>query len=328
MAATSIGPCRWLCGALLALGLAQPATAADTVQVALGDVLSVETLAFAVAMERAKARGIDYEITAFSKEELGIQALVGGQAQLGVGTPYSVIQKTKVPLRIVFQLSRLVFFPVVSKEYASWQDLNGQPFAFHARGTGTEAIGDLIAAREGITFGERSYVPGSENRIVAMINGQIKGTIVDLANKNLLMSKAGDRFHVLPGVEDPASDEVLFASQEWLQSNPETVAIVLEELLGVWRDMNKDPGIIEQERVKYGLLADLPQEVLAEVTPFYQEGVEAGLWAADGGSAEAAKRDLVFYTAAGQLDGPAESLKVEDFWYLAPLEQAQAKQGG
>ena len=76
--------------------------------------------------------------------------------------------------------------------------MDGQPITFHARGTGTEAIGNIIAKREGIKFGDRSYVPGSENRIIAMMNGQIKATIVDLANKNLLMSKASDKFHVLP----------------------------------------------------------------------------------------------------------------------------------
>ena len=94
-----------------------------------------------------------------------------------------------------------MFFPVVRQEYKTWKDLNGQPFTFHARGTGTEAIGNIIAKREGIKFGERSYVPGSENRIIAMMNGQIKATILDLANKNRADGEGGDRFHVLPGVE-------------------------------------------------------------------------------------------------------------------------------
>jgi NitT/TauT family transport system substrate-binding protein len=315
-------------GAVLALAVLPKLAAAETVQIALGDVLSVETLAFAVAMERAKERGVDYEVTAFSKEELGIQALIGGQAQLAIGTPYSVIQKTNAPLRNIFQVSRLVFFPVASTEYQTWQDLNGQPFTFHGRGTGTEAFGNIIAAREGIEFGERSYVPGSENRIVAMLNGQIKATVVDLANKNLLLEQGGDRFHVLPGIDDPASDEIAFANLDWLESNQETVDIIVEELLRTWQDLNKDPAIIEAERVKYNLLADLPAELLEGVTKYYTEGVEAGIWAPAGGGAAAAQRDFEFYSAAGQLEGAPETLKVEDFWYLAPLERAQAKLGG
>jgi len=314
---------------VLIMAVAFPAAfAADKVRVALGDVVSVETLAFVVAMERAKDRGVDYELTSFAKEELAIQSIVNGQADLGVGTPYSVIQKSRVPLKILFQMSRLVFFPVAANEYATWQDLDGQPFTFHARGTGTEAIGNIIAKREGISFGQRSYVPGSENRIIAMMNGQINATIVDLANKNILMEKAGDRFHVLPGLSDPASDELIFASQTWVDENQEQVSIVVEELLRLWREMNENPAIVEEERAKRNLLADQPQEILDEVTGFYTEGIKEGLFDPNGGGAEAAQADFDFYTEAGQMQGPASELKVEDYWDLRPLDAASKSIGG
>lgn len=318
-------------GALLAgclLLLAATASAADKIRVALGDVVSVETLAFVVALERAKERGVDYDLTSFSKEELAIQSIVNGQADLGVGTPYSVIQKTKVPLKILFQMSRLVFFPVASKEYGSWKDLDGQPFTFHARGTGTEAIGNIIAKREGIQFGERSYVPGSENRIIAMTKGQIKASIVDLANKNKLMAMAGDKFHVLPGLDNPASDELIFASAEWIEANPEGVGVIVEELLKLWRQMNENPAIVEEERAKRNLLADQPKEVLDEVVGFYTEGAKEGLFDPEGGGSAAAKADFEFYSEAGQMEGPAAGLKVEDYWDLGPLNAAKKKLGG
>jgi NitT/TauT family transport system substrate-binding protein len=324
-----------LLGGLAALALAASmlflsgsAWAAEKVRVALGDVVSVETLAFVIALERAKERGVDYELTSFAKEELAIQSIVNGQADLGVGTPYSVIQKSKVPLKIVFQMSRLVFFPVASVEYKTWKDLDGQPFTFHARGSGTEAIGNILAKRNGIEFGERSYVPGSENRIIGMINGQIKATIVDLANKNLLLAKAGDRFHVLPGVEEPASDEVVFASETWIKENEETVNIIVEELLKLWREMKENPAIVEEERAKRNLLADQPKEIIDEVVPFYEEAMKEGVYHPSGGGAEAAKADFEFYVEAGQLEGPASEIKVEDFWYLAPLENAKKSLGG
>ena len=312
-----------------ALGLVGPSglKAAEKVRVALGDVVSVETLAFVVALERAKDRGVDYELTSFAKEELAIQAIVNGQADLGVGTPYSVIQKSKLPLRILFQVSRLVFFPVVSAEYKSWKDLDGQPFTFHARGSGTEAIGNILAKRNGITFGERSYVPGSDNRIIAMMNGQIKATIVDLANKNKLLEMAGDKFRVLPSVDNPASDEVVFAGQEWVKNNPEQVKIITEELLKLWREMSKNPQVIEDERAKRNLLADQPKEVLEEVVPFYSEGTKEGLFDPEGGAA-AAVADFEFYTEAGQLEGDPATFKVEDYWDLAPLENARKALGG
>lgn len=307
---------------------AQVASAQEKVRVALGDVVSEETLAFIVALERAKERGVDYELTSFAEEELAIQAIVGGQSDLGIGTPYAVIQKAKVPLRAVFQMSALVFFPVVSNEYASWKDLDGQPFAFNSRGSATEAYGDVMAAREGIKFSERTYVSGSGNRVIALMNGSIKATILDLSNKNKILEEAGDKFHVLPGVNEKVSDEILFANAEWLAANQETATIVVEELLKLWREMNQNPGIIEEERVKRNLLSDQPAEVIEEVPDYYEEGVESGIWNPEGATADLAKADFKFYVDAGQLEGPAENLKVEDYWDLSIIEAAKKNIGG
>ena len=314
---------------VLAAGLgAQFSTpvSAQTAQVALGDTVSVETLAMAIAIERAKARGVDLKMTSFSKEDLAIQAVISGQAEIGIATPYAVMQKSKGTVKNLVSLTRLVFFPVVDKAaYKSWQDLNGQPFTFHARGSGTEAIGNIMAKRQNIQFGQRNYIAGSDNRIVAMMNGQIKATILDLANTNILMEKAGDRFAKLPGVENPASDEILFARTEWIQKNPDKVDILVEEFVKLWGEMQKNPGIIEQERVKLGLLKDLPKEVVEKTTAFYTTGVKEGLYKAGGG--DAAKADFEFYSEAGQLSGAPAELKVEDFWHLAPYDKAVKKLG-
>jgi NitT/TauT family transport system substrate-binding protein len=225
-------------------------------------------------------------------------------------------------------MSRLVFFAVASNEYESWKDLDGEPFTFHARGSGTEAIGNILAKRNGIEFGERSYVPGSENRIIAMMNGQIKATIVDLANKNLLLEKAADRFHVLPSIDNPASDELVFASADWIAQNQETADIIVEELLRLWREMADNPNIVEEERAARNLLSDQPQEIIDEVVPFYIEAMKEGVYHPSGGGAEAAMADFEFYTEAGQLEGPASDIKVEDYWDLGPLERAREKLGG
>ncbi|KRE24179.1 hypothetical protein ASE66_02700 [Bosea sp. Root483D1] len=303
------------------------AQAQGKVRVALGDVLSTETLAMIIALERAKEKGVDYQVTHFSKEDLAIQAVINGQADLGIGTPYAVVQKSKAPLRVLFQGTRLVFFPVADKSYKSWKDMAGQPITFHARATGTEAIGNIIAKREGIQFGERSYVPGSENRIIGMMKGQIKATIVDLANKNLLLEKAGDRFHVLPGVSEPASDETLFGQIDWIKKNEKQVDVIVTEFLRLWQEMAANPGIVEQERTKRKLMADQPKEVLEGITKFYTMATKEGVYAPTGGSAEIARADFEFYAEAGQMQGPAAELKVEDFWYLAPLERARKALG-
>jgi len=312
--------------ALLLTPVATPAWA-QAARVALGDVISVETVALQIAFERAKDRGVPYQLTSFSKEDLAIQAVIGNQADIGIGTPYAVMQRTRAPLKAVFQTSRLVFFPVVDKaSYKTWKDLNGQPFVFHARGSGTEAIGNIIARRQGIQFGERSYIAGSENRVIAMLRGQIKATIIDLANKNKLMEQAPDRFAVLPSVDTPASDELLFVRVDWQEKNRDKLNIIVEEFLRTWREMAKNPAMVDEERKKRNLLADLPKEALADVTKFYTVGLKEGLFDPTGGFA-AAKSDFEFYVEAGQLQGPADTLNVSDFWDLGPLTAARGKLG-
>lgn len=303
------------------------AAAQEKVRVALGDVVSVETLGFIIALDRAKDHGIDYELTSFPQEDLAIQAVVSGQADVAIGTPYSIIQKTKVPLRNIFQISTLVFFPVVSDKYKTWKDLDGEPFTFHARGTATEAYGNVIAKREGIEFGQRSYVPGSENRVVAMLNGTISATLLDLSNKNLLLEKGGDKFHTLPGLNEKVSDEILFANENWIKEHEKAADVLTTELLKFWRELNKDPSIVEKERVARHLLEDQPKEELAEVNEYYAQGVEAGLWNPQGADEEIARNDFAFYVDAGQMDGPADSLKVADYWDFGPIKAAKEALG-
>lgn len=307
---------------LAALAYAGPAEAGK-IRIALAETPSDELAAFFVALDRAKKNGLDYEWTAFSDEELAIQAVLSGQMDIGFGTPYAAMQRSKAPVRIIFQLSKLKFFPVSSKKYSKLEDLNGQPILLHSRGGGTDSIANVIEDKLGIKFGKRSYVPGSANRIVALVAGQTDATIVDLSNKNKLLRTQGDKFNVLPMFDVDASDEALFANLDWIKANEKDVDIFVQALLGVYRDMHKDPTMIRRETDPDGPIGQLPKEVLAELDGFYTEAVAGGLYDPNGGGETAAKADLDWYSQAGQLKGDPGSLKIDDFWYMKPLQRAR-----
>jgi NitT/TauT family transport system substrate-binding protein len=295
---------------------------ADKIRIALAVTPSDEMAAFFVALERAKANGLDYEWTAFSDEELAIQAVLSGQMDIGFGTPYAAMQRSKAPLRIVFQLSKLKFFPVTSQKYGKLEDLDGQPILLHSRGGGTDSIANVIEQKKGIKFGERSYMPGSANRVVALIAGQADATILDLSNKNKIVKQEGDKFNVLPMFEVDASDEALFANLDWIKANEKDVDIFVKALHSVWQDMTKDPTIIARETKPDGPIGQLPKEILDSLDQFYKDAVEGGLYDPNGGGRKAAQADMEWYTQAGQLEGDPASLNIEDFWYLAPLDAA------
>lgn len=329
---TSVPKCaRRLAGVLLVtaalLSLAGVAEAAGKIRIAFGDIATVETLNFLIAIERAKARGVDIEVTYLKSEDIASQAVVGGQADVGVGTPYALLQKVRAPIRMFYQLSTLRFFPIVNTEfYNDWQDLHGQDIVVHSRGSGTEAIMNLMAKRKGISYKSVSYVPGSEVRAGAMLKGTIKASIVDSTNRRLLQKKAPDKFKVLAIDDVNASDEALYANSDFLARESAAVDVLVEELLAVWREINKNPGYAGEARAQYKLLAELPGDLEKEIEPYYRESVAVGMFPNDGGR-DAARDDFQFYSVAGQLEGDPESLKVEDFWDLGPLDRAIQKLG-
>jgi len=302
--------------------------AQNKMRIAFGDVAAIESVHFLAAFERTKERGIDVEVTYLQAEDIAAQAVVGGQLDIGIGGPYALIQKVKAPIRIFAQLSVLRFFPVVNSEfYQTWADLDGQEIAVHARGSGTEAIMKLMADVNNIKYASISYVPGSEVRAGALLQGNIKASIVDAANRRFLEQQAPGKFIILPLGDIAASDEVLFANTDYLAANADDVDILVEELLKAVREVADDPAAAVEMRKKYNLLPDLGEAANEEILAYFKETAEAGAMPVNGGGADAAQDDFAFYTIAGQLEGEASSLDVADFWDLGPLERVLDKIG-
>jgi NitT/TauT family transport system substrate-binding protein len=324
-----ITPCRLALASALTTSLltAFPAAAQGKIRIAFGDIPSVETLHFLIGIERAKQKGVQIEMTSVKSEDIAAQAVVGGQADIGVGTPYALVQKVKTPVRMFYSFANLRFFPVVNTEfYKTWKDLDGQEVAVHSRGSGTEAIMKLAAEKNGIKFSRISYVPGSEVRAGALLQGNVKATILDSTNRKIVMEKAPGKFAVLPLEGVQATDEALYATTSFLKKNQKAVDTLVESLLETVREINQNPEVVVELRRKYKLLPDLPRQLEADIVPYFKESVAARAIPLDGGHG-AAKDDLAFFLLAGQLQGEAPSLKAEDFWDLGPLTRAKARAG-
>ena len=309
--------------AALALGLMAPSTAsAEKIRIALAETPRTNLPRFLSRWIAPRRRASTMNGQLSRTRSLAIQAVLSGQMDLGFGTPYATMQRSKAPIRIVFQLSKLKFFPVTSKKYSKLEDLNGEPILLHSRGGGTDSIANVIEDRLDIKFGERSYVPGSANRVVALVSGQTDATIVDMSNKNKVVRQHPDKFNVLEMFEVEASDEALFANLDWIKANEDDVNIFVEAMLSVYKDMHEDPTIIRRETDPDGPIGQLPKEILDELDGFIKDTTDGGLYSVNGGGRVAAKADIEWYTSAGQLQGTPETLDLEDFWYFAPLDRA------
>ena len=93
------------------------------------------------------------------------------------------------------------------------------------------------------------------------------------------------------------------------------------------REISANPAVAVEFRNKYKLLPELGAEADKEIEEYYKETAEAGSLALNGGGKDAAASDFGFFTLAGQIEGEAASLKVEDFWDLGAIDRAVGKLG-
>ncbi len=303
------------------------AIADDVITFAEADTITGESLVNLIAFERAKERGVKAEAISLQSDDLVFQAVLNGQVEVGVGSAYAAIQTlgAESPVRNFYQLKKLGFLCVVNKEkIKSWKDLDGQPITIHARGSGTEAISYYMQALHDIEFSEMSFVPGSEVRGVALRKGTIDATFLDITNTRLVLAEDPDKFGILPLGDVDGSDSLLFARSDFLSDRAGDIQILLEELMRSARQINADPTLPARLRDEMGLLPDLPQELVDEITPYYETAVKQGMFAEDGGGLPAALGDFEFLIASGGLKGPASSLNPENFWSFGLLDKAKA----
>jgi len=299
----------------------------DVITFAEADTITGESLVNLIAFERAKDRGVKAEAISLQSDDLVFQAVLNGQVEIGVGSAYAAIQTLGAdsPVRNFYQLKKLGFLCVVNKnKIKSWQDLDGQPITIHARGSGTEAISYYMQALHGIEFSEMSFVPGSEVRGVALRKGTIDATFLDITNTRLVLAEDPEKFGILPLGDVDGSDSLLFARSDFLSDRAGDMQILLEELMRSAREINADPTLPARLREEMGLLPDLPQELVDEITPYYETAVKQGMFAEDGGGLPAALGDFEFLIASGGLKGPASSLNPENFWNFELLDKAKA----
>jgi NitT/TauT family transport system substrate-binding protein len=315
--------------ACMAIGLpGSRANADEPVRVAIGDVPGADWLIMLIGLEHAKAAGIDYELLWLNQEDTVNQAVLNGQADLGTGTPYTIIQNIPDQMRFVFQNYKTQFYAVANKSvHPDWASVDGMPITLHAQAGATTVMAILAAEANGIEFSEMIFLPGSEVRGNALLEGTVNLAYIDATNKDRVLSERPGEFHVLPAGDVSASDEAIFARIDWIEANRDKLDTIIEAFLHVNRRVAADPFYALEERARLGLLTDLPPEVDAAVAKYMIEGAADGIFPTDLGGRKAAEQDLLFFSTGGQIEGDPASLKVEDFWFLEPLEAAIARLG-
>ncbi len=304
---------------VLFVGLFTGVALGEKYTISFSSVPSISDFPLEIAFEHLREQGIDFESVFFDRDDLGTAAVASGDVDLGMILPFAAIEQG-ADLRIFMEGRGIEFVPVVSTEYQSWKDLDGEIMYTHSRASTTTSMARFIEKREGIQYSNINFLPGSEVRAVALLKGEIKATFLDLANTKVVLDQAPDRFHVLPFGTADASTESFVASTKFLAEHADVIKALMTELLKVYRRGVADWTYWVEEAEKHNILPDVPDR--DQAGELLKVSIQAGVFDPNGAiTPSLAVNNFELYVAGGLLEGPAEDLKVEDFYDFTLLNE-------
>ena len=188
--------------------------------------------------ERLNKQGWKVESVTFSQTALNIQALSQGTVNLSIALSIDPLRAIEKGGKIKWMMENTPgeFVMIAKKEIAKCENLTGSRFAIHGETSGTSVAGkrwvlDVCKASPNIMV-----LPGGENRIIALRNGQIDATLVQLSDWLNLDAQAPGKFHVIvSGGPFNISGSGLWTGNDWLEKNREVAVAYVAEAGGLAR---------------------------------------------------------------------------------------------
>lgn len=236
-----------------------------------------------MAVERMNELGYEIEFVEFDSTSTQVQAAVSGAIDIptaaAAGQMAAMDGGYEGRLFLVMYINE--FTLLSSGDFTTCESLEGQTVAIHAQ---TSADGLIARAWFDQTCPEAEpnlvVVEGSENRLVALLEGQVTAATLGLDNLTQLQNEFPDEYNVVANFveEYPTYAGSFSATPDFLSENEQMVKDLIRIHLEVWDEIYSNPEILLREAGE--LLPEIESDVLALMVDEY---LEAGVFPRDGG---------------------------------------------
>lgn len=286
-------------GLALTLAFAGEAQAQRKIRFAYPSVADMGDVPSLLAWQQLKERGVEVIPRFFSKTDLAVQAVLGGEADMGAAAGITVIKAIEqgMNLKIFAEQVRNEWQLVTPVSIKDPKQLEGKRVAYHGPFTLTEALVKWTASHYKLSP-QWMIIPGSEVRAEALMRGQIEATPAEIADVlNILESKPAG-YHVLISYAKIFPDlmgTVYFARSDYLQKDAAAVETVIEAVLRAHRLAEEKPALIKETALKF-----LPGTKPFMLDAISQSYMELRIWDVNGGlSRERGDITLKFFEESG-----------------------------
>jgi NitT/TauT family transport system substrate-binding protein len=223
------------------------------------------------ALGALRSQGYTIDTPAINASELLTQGVADGSFGIGAGMGTNTIMAavSKGAAMKVF-LARNANETVLYARSATIKgcaDLGGKKVAVHSEGSVSYAmIKAYVKASCPQATPNYLIVPGSENRLAAMIADQIDAAPLELGDSITLDAQAGDRFKLLVRFAQdlPQLQPFVFAvNTQFANQNPGTVLALIKAVLTEYRRIAGDAAALQADAEKYVKDAINPSTVAA-----------------------------------------------------------------
>lgn len=277
---------------------------------------SVGYLPTAIAIDRLADQGFTIEPVELGGNPNQLQAAAQGEIDITAIAQQMDAVDQGVPLRFFLGGNSNEFIMVSRAEFPTCESLAGRTVGIHSE---SSFVGQLAIQWQAETCPDAEHVftvvEGSENRLAALLQGQLDASPIDLQDWTLLNAEAPGEFVITEDFTQthPIMRAVFGASPEWLRDNEPLATAWIETHLDVYQEIYEDPAILEQAATD--LLPEIDPAAVPDIVAAF---VDAEVWPADGGLTEAdVQATIDFFNADGEafqnISSPAD---VTDRTYL------------
>ena len=295
-----------LIGGLVSLAAAGMAMAEDAGELTLGYVGSAgpTNVPGNLALEQLEQEGWKSDYIEFDSPDILTQALINGDVDVAIMGPSTVFAAAAAGanLRMISTNNAIDFIVIASSEIESCDELDGQLVAYHSPGA-TSTFHLFRYMFNNCPDSEPDYIvlAGSANRATALLNGQIKGTIVRLEDWVAITGGEDERARIL-GVlaKDQGSllTSAIVVGADQLESRADAIRTFLDALQAQFDSIYADADAYAELALPY-----LEGGTTESVAVVYRQHAEQELFPrASGITREQVAETMQFYEDADKIE--------------------------
>jgi len=220
---------------------------------------------FLAALDVLRSQGYTIDTPKIESSELVVQGVAGGQFAFGSSANNAVLAAVEkgANIRLVVTYVNNEWTLYALNSIKGCADLAGKKLAIHSEGAvSTAMVKNYVSTKCPGTQPKYVVIPGSENRVQALLANQIDASPVELGDAVTLDLKASDRYHLLsnfagdlPNLQ-ATSD---YVNGAWAKANPGSVVAVVSAVLEQFRKVAGNPAYLRSITEKFA-----PEAVVKE----------------------------------------------------------------